>query len=166
MERKVMSKDEVLARKDELLALYSGTHRQHNKPVTLAKKERKYLGIGKDRGVATLKAGAMGGSKNARFSPLKVRQELDLIRGKDLEEALAIVKFTPRGASRSIYKLLKSAEANAVNNNGLNKDLLYVAEAYADNGPIMKRIMPRARGSADRIDKRTTNITVVLKERK
>ena len=166
MERKVMSKEEVLARKDELLALYGKTHRQHNKPVTLTKKERKYLGINKDRGIAILKAGAMGGSKNARFSPLKVRQELDLIRGKDLEEALAIVKFTPRGASRSIYKLLKSAEANAVNNNGLNKDLLYVAEAYADNGPIMKRIMPRARGSADRIDKRTTNITVVLKERK
>lgn len=166
MERKVMSKEELLERKDELVAMYSKTHRQYNKPVLLTKKERKILGIGRDQGKAILRGSNMGGSKDARISPSKVRIVLNLIRGKSLEEALAIVKFTPKAASRAIYKLLKSAEANAVNNNGLNKDLLYVAEAYADNGPVMKRVMPRARGSADRIDKRTSHITVVLKEKK
>lgn len=75
------------------------------------------------------------------------------------------MRYTPKAASELIYKLLKSAEANASNNNNLNRDALYVAEAYATQGPTLKRIRPRARGSAYRIRKRTSHITVVVKER-
>ncbi|MEG6614335.1 50S ribosomal protein L22 [Pseudoclostridium thermosuccinogenes] len=124
----------------------------------LTKKERKALGIGKDQGKAIL--------RNARISSRKVKIVLDLIKNKPLEEAYAIVKFTPKAASEILYKLLKSAEANAVNNNGLNKDVLYVADAVASQGPTLKRMRPRAQGRGFRINKRTSNITVVLKEKK
>ena len=102
--------------------------------------------------------------KYARISARKVKIVADLIRGKDVQEALAIVKFTPKAASEIIEKLLKSAMANAENNFSMNKDALYVAECYATPGPIMKRIQPRSHGRAFRIYKRTSHITVVLKE--
>ena len=90
---------------------------------------------------------------------------LDQIRGKDANTALAIVTYNPRYASEVIAKLLKSAIANAENNNGMNRDNLYVEECYANRGPIMKRIRPRAQGRAYRIEKRMSHITVVLNER-
>ena len=90
---------------------------------------------------------------------------LDQIRGKDVNTALAIVTYNPRYASEVIAKLLKSAIANAENNNGMNRDNLYVEECYANRGPIMKRIRPRAQGRAYRIEKRMSHITVVLNER-
>ncbi len=103
--------------------------------------------------------------KNARIAPRKVQIVLDLIRGKELNVALAIVRNTPKAASEYLEKLLKSAAANAENNHNMDKNNLYVAECYVCPGPIMKRIMPRARGRAFRILKRTSHITVVLKEK-
>ncbi|NLT57369.1 MAG: 50S ribosomal protein L22 [Clostridiales bacterium] len=100
-----------------------------------------------------------------RIAPRKVSVVLDLIRGKDLELAQAIVNNTPKAASEPVGKLLKSAAANAENNLSMNRGALYVAEAYADPGPVLKRVMPRAQGRAFRIRKRTSHITVVLKEK-
>ncbi len=103
--------------------------------------------------------------KYARISSRKVKIVADLIRGKDVEEALAIVKFTPKASSPILEKLLKSAIANAENNHGMKSNKLYVAEIYANQGPTLKRIRPAAKGSAVRIRKRTSHITIVLKER-
>lgn len=103
--------------------------------------------------------------KYARISSRKVKIVADLIRGKSADEALAIVKFTPKAASEVIEKLLKSAIANAENNHGLAHQKLYVAEIFANQGPTLKRIRPAAKGSAVRIRKRTSHITIVLKER-
>lgn len=101
---------------------------------------------------------------NVRISPRKVQIVLDLIRNKPTDVALATLALTPKAASPILEKLVKSAIANADNNHSMNKDSLYVAECYVTPGPIMKRVMPRARGSAYRILKRTSHITVVLKE--
>ncbi len=101
----------------------------------------------------------------ARVPVQKACFVLDAIRGKDLASALAIVSYNPRYASTLIEKLLKSAAANAENNNHMNVNNLYVAECYAGNGPIMKRVKPRAQGRAYRIEKRMSHITVVLDEK-
>ena len=102
----------------------------------------------------------------ARVSVQKACFVLDAIRGKSVQEALAIVTYNPRYASEIITKLLKSAVANAENNNGLSADNLYVAECYASSAPTMKRVHPRAQGRAYRILKRNSHITVVLDEKK
>lgn len=104
-------------------------------------------------------------ARHIRISPRKARQVVDLIRGKSLDEALAILENTPRGASKTVSKVVRSAAANAEHNYEMNPDALFVAKAYVDQGPTMKRIMPRARGTADRIRKRTSHITVILAER-
>ena len=101
----------------------------------------------------------------ARMSVQKACFVLDAIRGKDVKTALAIVMYNPRYASSVIEKLLKSAIANAENNNGMKVDDLYVEECYAKKGPTMKRIHPRAQGRAYRIEKRMSHITIVLNER-
>ena len=101
----------------------------------------------------------------ARMSVQKACFVLDAIRGKDAETALAIVTYNPRYASSVIEKLLKSAIANAENNNGMNAANLYVEECYAGKAPTMKRIRPRAQGRAYRIEKRTSQGTSVLNER-
>lgn len=101
-----------------------------------------------------------------RISPRKARQVIDLIRGKNVGEAMAILKFTPHKATESIEKVLKSAVANAEHNYEMNADNLFVKEAYVDAGPSLKRIMPRAMGRADLIRKRTSHITVVVGEKK
>ncbi len=101
----------------------------------------------------------------ARIPVQKACFVMDAIRGKDVETALAILQYNPRYASSVIYKLLNSAVANAENNKGMNRSNLYVAECTASNGPIMKRIQPRAQGRAYRINKRMSHLTVVLDER-
>ena len=101
----------------------------------------------------------------ARMSVQKACFVLDAIRGKDVKTALAIVMYNPRYASAVIEKLLKSAIANAENNNGMSVDNLYIEECYANKGPTMKRIRPRAQGRAYRIEKRMSHITIVLNER-
>ena len=100
----------------------------------------------------------------ARISARKVKIVADLIRGKKADEALAIVKFTPKASSEIIEKLLKSAIANAENNHGMNRGNLIVSEIYANQGPTMKRIRPAAKGSASRIRKRTSHVTIKLRE--
>ena len=157
MGKKVMSKDELLEKKEELLEQYGKTRRKADKLPILTKKERKVLGIGKDEGKAIV--------KHVRVSSRKAKLVIDLIRNKGIDEAYGILKYMPRNASEVLYKLLKSAEANAFNNNQLNRDNLFVSEVYAEQGPTLKRIMPRAQGRAFRIRKRTSHITLVLKER-
>lgn len=104
-------------------------------------------------------------AKYVRMSPTKVGVVLDLIRGKNIQEAFAILQYTPKDAAVAINKVLKSAVANAENNYDLDKNRLYVAEAYANQGPTLKRFRPRAQGRAYRILKRTSHITLVVKER-
>lgn len=101
----------------------------------------------------------------ARIPVQKACFVMDAIRGKDVEAAEALLEYSPRYASDVIYKLLKSAVANAENNNGMNAANLFVAECYADNGPIMKRIQPRAKGRAYRILKRECHLTIILDEK-
>jgi large subunit ribosomal protein L22 len=101
----------------------------------------------------------------ARVSVQKACFVLDAIRGKDVQIALGILEYNPRYASSIIKKLLESAIANAENNNGMNAENLYIAECYANKGPTMKRVRPRAQGRAYRIEKRMSHITIVLDER-
>ena len=101
----------------------------------------------------------------ARVSVQKACFVLDAIRGKDVNTALGILAYNPRYASSIVKKLLESAIANAENNNGMNRDNLYIAACYADKGPTMKRVQPRAQGRAYRIEKRMSHITIVLDER-
>ncbi len=104
-------------------------------------------------------------AKHVRISPYKVRIVLNLIRGKSYQEAVAILANTPKSASEPIKKVLMSAAANAEHNKGLSKEVLYVAACYADQGPTLKRVQPRAQGRAFRILKRTSHITVILDAR-
>ena len=103
--------------------------------------------------------------KYARISPRKVKIVLDLIRGKDVAQAMAILKNTPKSASEYLTKLLRSAVANAENNLNMDASKLYVSECFVCPGPILKRIMPRAQGRAFRILKRTSHVTITVKER-
>ena len=97
-----------------------------------------------------------------RISPFKVRPVLEIVRGKSVNEALAILAVTPKASSEILLKLINSAVANAEHNNGLARADLYVAEIYADGGPILKRVQPASKGRAYRINKRTSHITVIL----
>ena len=103
--------------------------------------------------------------KYIRISPRKVGILCDQIRGKSVKDANAILSVIPKAASEPLAKLVKSAAANAENNHQMDPEKLYVAETYATPGPIMKRFMPRAKGRAYGIKKRTSHITVVLKEK-
>ena len=104
-------------------------------------------------------------ARTVRVSPRKTRLVLDLIRGKNVADAIAILKFTPNKAARIVEKTLNSAIANAENNFSLEKANLVVSEAFANEGPTMKRFRPRAKGSASPINKRTTHVTVVVSEK-
>ena len=101
----------------------------------------------------------------ARISPRKVSVVLDLIRNQPLDKALAILQYTPKAACEPLLKLVKSAAANAENNHNMDKNSLYVAECFVTHGPTLKRIRPRAQGRAFHVLKRTSHVTVVLKEK-
>ena len=103
--------------------------------------------------------------KYVRISPRKVKIVIDLIRGKNADEALAILQYTPNAASPVVSKLLNSAIANAVNNLEMDRSELYVAEVYANPGPVLKRYVARSRGSASPMLKRTSHISVVLDQK-
>lgn len=105
-------------------------------------------------------------AKYIRLSPRKVRYVIDLIRGKKVSEALAILKFTPQRSATAIAKVVKSAAANAEHNLELDKDALVVSQAYVDQGPTLKRFSPRAMGRADLMRRRTSHITIVVSEKK
>ena len=102
--------------------------------------------------------------KYARISPRKVKIVLDLIRNQDADKAMAILKFTPKSACEYLEKLLASAMANAENNHNMDVAKLYVAECFVCQGPILKRIRPVDHGSAFPIQKKTSHVTLVLKE--
>ncbi|WP_422448642.1 50S ribosomal protein L22 [Thermoanaerobacterium sp. DL9XJH110] len=104
-------------------------------------------------------------ARYVRIAPRKVRVVMDLIRGKKLSEALTILRFTPKAASRIIEKVLLSAAANAENNHDMNRDALYVARCYVDQGPTLKRLRPMPMGRAGLIRRKTSHITVVLREK-
>lgn len=108
---------------------------------------------------------ATASAKYVRIAPRKVRLVVDLIRGKDVGEAIAILRHTPKAASPVLEKLLNSAIANAEHNYQLNPGDLKITEAYVNEGPIMKRYQPRAQGRAFRINKRTSHITLVVSEK-
>ena len=101
----------------------------------------------------------------ARIAPRKVSVVMDLIRNQPLDKALAILQYTPKAACEPLLKLVKSAAANAENNFNMDKGSLYVAECFVTPGPTLKRVQPRAQGRAFRILKRTSHMTVVLKEK-
>jgi large subunit ribosomal protein L22 len=105
-------------------------------------------------------------ARNVRIAPRKARLVIDLIRGKDVGEAIAILRHTPKAASPIIEKVLKSAIANAEHNYEMEPNNLYVKECYVDEGVTLKRFRPRAHGRASRINKRTSHITVVVSEKK
>lgn len=104
-------------------------------------------------------------AKTVRISATKVRLVLDQVRGKDVREAEAILKFTPNQAAGVAGKVLKSAISNAVNNHQLDEEKLYIKACYADEGITMKRFMPRAKGAASPIMKRTSHVTIIVAER-
>lgn len=104
-------------------------------------------------------------AKTVRISATKVRLVIDLIRGKSVKEAFSILKLTPNGASFAVEKVLKSAVANADHNYQMEVEKLFVKEIYANEGITMKRFLPKAKGSASKLLKRTSNITVVVAER-
>ena len=145
MEKIILSRDNIEKNREKILEAYAAPSKSSNKLPTPTKKQRKLLGMGRDRGTARVVA--------------------NLIKGKSLDDAYAILTYTPKAASPVIAKVLKSAEANAVNNFDLSRDKLYVAECISNPGPVLKRYIPRARGSASSIKKRTSHVTVVLKER-
>jgi len=103
-------------------------------------------------------------AKYLRISPRKARQAVDLIRGKKAQEALAILRFTPKKSARLVYKVLRSAIANAENNQEMDVDRLVVSRAVVDQGPTWKRVRPRAMGRANIIKKRTSHITIGVSE--
>lgn len=105
-------------------------------------------------------------AKTVRIAPRKVSLVVDLIRGKNTTEAIAILQHTQRGASSVVEKALKSAIANAEHNYDMDTESLYVSEVYVNEGPTMKRFRPRAQGSASKINKRTSHVTVVVSEMK
>ncbi|WP_350343814.1 50S ribosomal protein L22 [Proteinivorax tanatarense] len=105
-------------------------------------------------------------ARYVRIAPRKVRVVIDLIRGKDVAEALAVLKHTPKAASPQLEKVLNSAVANAEHNFEMDANNLYISEAYVDQGPTLKRFRPRAQGRATRINKRTSHITLVVSEKK
>ena len=157
MEKIILSRENIESNREAIVEAYKAPQKRSNKLPVPTKKQKKLLGMGKDQGIAT--------AKYIRITPRKMKIVADLIKGKSLDDAYAILTYTPKAASPVLTKVLKSAEANAVNNNGLNRENLYVADAYANPGPIIKRFIPRARGSANRINKRTSHVTIVLKER-
>jgi large subunit ribosomal protein L22 len=104
-------------------------------------------------------------ARYARIGPRKARRIIDLVRGMKASEALDMLRFTPQAASEDIYKVVASAVANAEHNEHLDRDALWISEAYVDEGPTLKRFRPRAQGRAYRVRKRTSHITVVVEAR-
>jgi large subunit ribosomal protein L22 len=104
-------------------------------------------------------------ARRIRISPTKVRRVVDLVRGMDVSDALSTLRFTPQAASEPVYKVVASAAANAEQADSLKRADLYVSQAFVDEGVTMRRIRPRAKGSASRILKRSSQVTVVVEPR-
>lgn len=152
-----MSKQTLMEQRETLLKDYSRVLPKSAKKPLLTKKECKVLGIGKDLGKASV--------DNVRVAPRKVGIVAKQVRGKSYNDAVAILTYTPKAAAPVLLKLIESAAANAVNNNDLTRDNLFVSEIQVGQGPTLKRWRARGKGSAARINKKTSQISVVLKER-
>ena len=109
--------------------------------------------------------GARAQARYSHIGPRKARRVIDLVRGMKAADALDVLRFTPQSASEDVYKVLASAIANAEHNEHLDRDSLWISEAYVDEGPTLKRFRPRAQGRAYRVRKRTSHITVVVEAR-
>lgn len=153
------TKKETAAKKTETAKSSVKTAKTVEKKTTETKKAVKVEKENKEELVAKATV------KYERISSRKVAIVANLIRGKNVDEAMAILQFTPKAGAEVLTKLLKSAIANAENNNQMNHSKLYIAEIYSNQGPTLKRIRPAAKGSAVRIRKRTSNTTIVLKEK-
>lgn len=153
------TKKENAAKKTETAKSSVKTAKTAEKKVAETKKAAKVENENKEELVAKATV------KYERISSRKVAIVANLIRGKNVDEAMAILQFTPKAGAEVLTKLLKSAIANAENNNQMNHSKLYIAEIYSNQGPTLKRIRPAAKGSAVRIRKRTSNTTIVLKEK-
>jgi large subunit ribosomal protein L22 len=101
-------------------------------------------------------------ARHVRMSPMKVRRVINLVRGLEVPEALTLLKFAPQAASKPIYKVVESAAANAEQTESLRAEELYISQAFVDEGVTLKRIRPRAKGAASRINKRSSHITIVV----
>ena len=121
--------------------------------------------IKKERNEQNKETRPRASTRNLRVSDTKARIVLNEIKGKDVRTAAALLKYSPRYASSLCLKILNSAVANAENNLGMDVDRLFVEEVFADQGPTLKRMRPRARGSANRIEKKTSHISIILNER-
>ena len=110
-------------------------------------------------------AEALAQARYVRVAPMKVRRVVDVVRGMKADEAIATLRFAPQAASEPVSKVIASAVANAENNKNLDRETLWVSQAYVDEGPTLKRFRPRAQGRAYRIRKRTSHITVVVESR-
>ena len=104
-------------------------------------------------------------ARHIRIAPRKIRIVVDLIRGKNIGEAFAILKFTPKVGADVVEKVLRSAVANAEHNFDMNVDVLFVSDVFVDQGPTLKRVHPRSRGQAFKILKRSSHVTLVVKDR-
>ncbi|NLJ94860.1 MAG: 50S ribosomal protein L22 [Clostridiaceae bacterium] len=151
------TKQELQDNREQLISEFYAQTPRSAKKRTLTKKERKVLGIGRDRGVARV--------KHERISPSKVSIVVRTVINKQVDEAIAILRYTPKAAAEILIKLLESAASNAVNNNNLNRDDLYFTDCQVGPGITMKRYKPRGKGAASPILKRTSNITVTVKEK-
>ncbi len=109
--------------------------------------------------------GAFAIGRFVRISPMKARRVVDLVRGREVDDALALLRFAPQAASEPVYKVLESAVSNAVTVEGLDRNALVITKATVGEGPTLKRFRPRAQGRAYRILKRTSHITVVVQPR-
>ncbi len=114
---------------------------------------------------ATIQREARAHARYVRIAPRKVRIVINLVRGKPVKEALDILKFVPKRASRVVEKLIRSAVANATHNHEMDEARLFIEQAYVNEGPVMKRVRPEMRGQAFPILKRMSHVTVVLRER-
>ena len=161
-EKKTTTKTETV-KKEKEVAKKETVKKEENKEAKATKTVNKDKEV-KDK-VVEEELAAKAEAKYVRISSRKVAIVANLIRGKNVDEAMAILEFTPKAGKEVLTKLLKSAIANAENNNGMDHSKLYVAEIYSNQGPTLKRIRPAAKGSAVRIRKRTSNTTIVLKER-
>lgn len=154
---KTYTKSELQDNREQLIADFYATTPRSAKKRILTKKERKILGIGRDRGIAKI--------KHIRISPSKVSIVVRTVINKQVDEAIAILKYTPKAAAPILIKLLEQAAANAVNNNNLNRDDLYFTDCQVGPGITMKRYKPRGKGSASPILKRSSHISVTVTEK-
>lgn len=154
---KTYTRSELQENREQIIKDHYSKSPRSAKKRTLTKKERKVLGVGKDRGIARV--------NHIRISPSKVSIVVRNIINKQVDEAIAILRYTPKVAAPVLIKLIDQAVSNAVNNNNLNREDLYLVDCQVGPGSTLRRFKPRGKGAAGKILKRTSNITLTVKEK-